>query len=72
MVAPAHRVAADDAGVTVWTAAGEQKLAWDELAAVTIWTSDAGPFEDDLEGRQVAEARGLVAPDAGPRTYGGR
>ena len=42
---------ADDAGVRVWTDAGVHTLAWDELAAVTIWASDAGPFEDDLEWR---------------------
>lgn len=51
MAVPAHRVEVNEAGVRAWTDAGVEAVAWSELAAVTIRTSGAGPFEDDLHWR---------------------
>ena len=42
------RLVVDDAGVTVLGEAGVATVAWTDLAAVSIRTTDAGPFEDDL------------------------
>jgi hypothetical protein len=42
------RLEVDDAGVTVRSDAGVATVAWTDLAAVSIRTTDAGPFEDDL------------------------
>jgi hypothetical protein len=42
------RVVVDDAGVTVVGEGGAETVAWTDLEAVSIRTTDAGPFEDDL------------------------
>ncbi len=42
------RLVVDDAGVTVTGEAGVATVAWTDLAAVSIRTTDTGPFEDDL------------------------
>jgi hypothetical protein len=38
----------DDAGVTVLSERAVETVPWTDLAAVSIRTTDAGPFEDDL------------------------
>lgn len=42
------RVVVDGAGVTVVGESGADTVAWTELEAVRVRTSDIGPFEDDL------------------------
>ena len=42
------RLEVDDAGVTLIAEGGTVTLAWADVAAVSIRTTDTGPFEDDL------------------------
>lgn len=49
------RLAIDGTGVTVRGEVGEATIAWTDLEAVTIRTTDAGPFQDDL--RWVLQSR---------------
>lgn len=62
------RVEVDDAGVTLVDMAGAATVAWTDLAAVRIRTTDAGPFEDDLLW-ELHRADGLVVT-VGPETEG--
>lgn len=42
------RLVIDDAGVTLFGETGAETVAWPDLEAVRIRTTDAGPFADDL------------------------
>jgi hypothetical protein len=55
------RVVVDDAGVTVVGEAGVEAVAWTDLEAVGIRTTDTGPFEDDLHWELQRRDGGVVS-----------
>ena len=55
------RLVVDDAGVTVLGEAGAETVTWTDVVAVTIRTTDTGPFEDDLHWELHRRHGGVVS-----------
>jgi hypothetical protein len=54
------RLVIDDAGITLFGDAGAETVAWTDLEAVRIRTTDAGPFADDLHWELHRRDRGVL------------